>query len=208
MHIIILIVEAILGLVLTVIVAAAGACVLVSPVLIGRYLGERVDNKTIKIIEGVLVVIGAYGAYALFSALHGGPHGQMHGAYWAMALFFVPIYTGLGISFGLGNRSRDDANEKSLANWQNQLTADRQADAGPVRLAADYQAIAKLLKTLKRNDQAIDEYRQAIALLEPTLGSHPSMAEHYNEYLGLLDAKSHADEIARITAKREALPQF
>jgi hypothetical protein len=109
---------------------------------------------------------------------------------------------------GREHKNRRAQNELSLTNWQNQLTADRQAGAEPVRLSADYREIATLLEKLGRGPEAADEYRQAIALLEPTLGNHPGMAEYYNKYLGLLSHKLHGEEITRITAKRDALPKL
>ena len=66
--------------------------------------------------------------------------------------------------------------------------------------------IASLLNKLGRGAEAADEYCQAIALLEPTLVNHPSLAQYYREYLGMLSGKHPAEEIARVQAKLEALP--
>jgi hypothetical protein len=182
----------------------AAVAALFSPVFFGQFIAGRASRRTLTAIAATLSVVCAIGARLLYLDMSN----HFANGFWSMAVFFVPLYMGMGLWMGHGNKQRREEWARSLASWQNQLTADRQASASPVRLSADYREIASLLNKLGRGAEAADEYCQAIALLEPTLVNHPSLAQYYREYLGMLSGKQHAEEIARVQAKLEALPKL
>ncbi|MBS1990015.1 MAG: hypothetical protein JSS83_05820 [Cyanobacteria bacterium SZAS LIN-3] len=177
--------------------------VLFSPIVLGRFVAGRISGRTSLFIYTALAAVCAYGGQGLYQEFH---NHFATGSYWSMAIFFVPLYVALGMVIGTGHKRERAEAEKRLTKWRNQLTADRAAGAAPQRLITDYREIAALLSRLGRREEAAAELRQAVAIAEMSLGGHPGMAEFYTGYLALLKRKADADEIARIKAKRDALP--
>jgi hypothetical protein len=190
------------ALFLAIVTAGGIVAVLMSPVMLGSLIGNKGSRLLQAIILPALALVSVSGIYWLYQSF-----ASKDPSYVAMALTFVPMYMGMGLYLGRENKSRHEQNERRLANWQNQLAADRQAGASSARLAADYREIAALLKRLGRGEEAADEYRHALILLEATFGGHPSMADYYQQYLAYL-GKAQAEETTRITAKLSSLPKL
>lgn len=120
----------------------------------------------------------------------------------------LAIITAVGLSLGLAKKRVQEFNEHDLAQWRQQLAADRQNDADAFCLAVDYQKIGSLLAKLGRYQEAVDEYRHGLLLMELKLKGHPVLRDYYKGYLALLNDKSQAEERARVRTKLAALPAF
>jgi len=181
-----------------------GLALLLATIVLGKYVARLISGRSSLIIGGLLLLVSASGACSLVHDFQTNfPHG-----WWSILITFFPVYLCMGLYLGNENRGLDAQNELKLAAWREQLTVDRQAGANPLRLAHDYREIARLLNNLGRRQEAIDEYRQGMTILEISLFGHPSMAEFYGAYLNLLRSSTDAEEIARIKTKRDALPKI
>ena len=82
---------------------------------------------------------------------------------------------------GRGKKNLQAIQEKSLANWRQQLENDRKLDGASLRLALDYREIGSLLTKLGRRQEAIEEYRQGMVIMEISAqgsSGHPRVLQH------------------------------
>jgi hypothetical protein len=180
--------------------------VLFSPIAIGKVIAKRTNGRVTLGVYAVLAAVAVYGGHDLFNQF--GNHFVGGSSYVSMAIFFVPVYIAMGMWIGGDHKRANQEAEKSLEKWRAQLAADRASGSVPQQLVCDYREISALLNKLGRRAEAAEEYRQAMVIMELSMGTHPGMTEFYNGYLALLGGKQNADERARIKSKLELLPKL
>jgi len=194
------------------IIAALGVsigivAVLFSPIVLGKLIAKHTNGRLTLVVYAVLAAVAIYGGHDLFNQFRN--HFADGNSYVTMAIFFVPVYIAMGMFIGGDHKRARATAEASLVKWRAQLEADRAAGSVPARLVCDYREIAALLNKLGRRAEAADEYRQAVAIMELSMGgNHPGMHEFYNGYLALLKRKPDADEISRIKGKIAGLQKL
>jgi apolipoprotein N-acyltransferase len=127
MHILISAMHMVGTFILAVAIALAFVGALLSPIFLGQFIAGRATPRIQHVIIAVLALVFVYGAglaYVDFTS-----HTI---AYWPMLPVFLPLYMGMGLYMGNSQKARKAEQERSLASWQNQLTADRKADAAPI----------------------------------------------------------------------------
>jgi tetratricopeptide (TPR) repeat protein len=171
---------------------------------LGEYVGARIGKVAAGSTSAILFLV------ALIFLIGASPlgNGSLPGSSLGYIGFVLSVIGATGLSLGVGKRRIRELYERELAHWRQQLAADRQKDGDAICLAIDYQKIGSLLAKLGRYQEAVDEYRHGLLIMELKLKGHPVLRDYYTGYLSLLNDKSQAEERARVAAKMAALPAF